>query len=127
MSEEHSIMQTELGSIHAFNMELEPVSWEKVREEIAPQGVNIETNELVDQKFVILRMKRFLSRFEGQEYAYFVVGYTSKDQELFNTVIGGGQPMEVLDTLKDQGIDQPIEFILRWYDGGRYGGYYTLE
>lgn len=127
MQDEITVKPLETGLVHNFNTDLKPMVWAKIREEIAPQGVNLETNELVDKKFTLLRMKRFTSRFEGQEYAYFVVGKDSEDGELFNTVLGGGQPIEVLDAIYNAGIENPIEFVLSWHAGGQYGGYYTLD
>lgn len=127
MTEETSIQKMNLGMAHNFDTDIKPVAWAKIREEIAPQGVKLETNELIDQKFVLLRMKRFNSKFEEQEYAYYVVGTTSDDGELFNTVIGGIQPMEVLDAIYNASLERPIEFILKRHEGGAYGQYYTLE
>jgi len=128
MADEITIQPFDTGNVHNFNTDLKPITWAKIREEIAPQGVNLETNELVDQKFILIRMKRFTSRFEGQEYAYFVVGQTLDDKELFNTVLGGGQPIEVLDAIYNAGLENPIEFVLEWHEGGgQFGGYYTLE
>ena len=127
MTEETKSIALVPKNVHSFNTDIKPVAWSKIREEIAPQGVKLETNELIDQKFVLLRMKRFASRFEEQDYAYFVVGATSKDGELFNTVIGGVQPMEVLDAIFEAKLDYPIEFVLKRHEGGNFGQYYTLE
>lgn len=127
MDDELTVQPIDTGLVHNFNTDLKPIVWAKIREEISPQGTTIETNELIDQKFILIRMKRFTSRFEKQEYAYYVVGQTLDDKELFNTVIGGGQPIEVLDAIYNAGMENPIEFILTWHDGGQYDGYYTLD
>jgi hypothetical protein len=126
-NEEVAIQPIDLGVVHTFTTDLTEFQWEKIREEIAPQGVTLETNELIDQKFTLVSMKRFTSRFPGQPYAYYVIGKTKKDNDLFNTVIGGAQPIQCLDAIYDAGIKNPIEFILSWHDGGQYGGYYTLD
>lgn len=127
MDNETQEVSTLSTQVHAFDLDLEPTAWSKIREEIAPQGIKLETTELVDQKFILQRIKRFPSSYGGQDYAYYVVGALSEDGELFNTVLGGGQPVEVLDCIIKAGYTAPIEFVLTWNEGGQYGGYYTLD
>lgn len=127
MTEEKALSLPNMGQPLTFNSELEMVSWGDIQEQIAPQGVNLETNELIDQDFTILRMKPYPSKYQGQTHVYYVVGATLPDGELFNTTLGGMHCVEVLDALMEAKPDQPIKFTLRWNEGGAHDGYYTLE
>lgn len=127
MQDELAVQEFETGKVHSFDSALDTVSWEEIREEIAPQGTHYVAEDLINQKFVLVSMKRFPSRFPEQEYAYFCIGKTSKGKELFNVVLGGGQPIQVLDAIYDAGLVSPIEFTLSKHEGGLYDGYYTLD
>lgn len=115
-----------LLSAVAFNPDLDVLDWSKLEEEILPQGEHLKTNEIIDQQFILLSMKQYVSNMNEQDYAYHVVGSMVKGKKLFNTTIGGGQPMEVLDAIHKAGILNPIKFTLRWIEGGKYGGYYIF-
>jgi len=127
MTEETKLVNINTGEVISFDGTLDTLTWSDIREEIAPQGEHLMASDLIDQRFTLISMKRFPSNFEGQEYAYFCIGQTVKRKDLFNVVLGGGQPIQVLDTLYEAGIKNPVEFVLMWHDGGQYGGYYTLE
>jgi len=111
----------------SYDMTQTPIRWGEIREKLAPQGEGIPAIDLVDHELTLLRMKQFPSRFDNQEYAYWVVFYDETDQKMVNTVLGGSACIEVFDALIEAGLEQPVLFILRWNEGGAYSGYYTLE
>lgn len=109
------------------NADKKAVPLSDVLDEIAPTGVTIEAKDLVGKTFEIVRARPFESRFPGQDYAYFLVGYIPAEDLLFNTVIGGGACIEILDLWARQGRDEPLAVTLQWIEGGKYRGYYTFE
>ncbi len=127
MAKDETTPEPRILKAHSFNQDLDVLAWKDISENIAPQGINLETKELIDQEFILHRAKQFPSRFPGQDIAYYVVGTTVKGNTLFNTVLGGGQPQEVLDAILHEGMENPVKFKLRFIEGGQYGGYYILE
>lgn len=127
MQDEITTQEFETGRVHSFDSDLDVLSWEKIREEIAPQGIHLVAEDLIAQTFTLLSIKRFPSSFDKQDYAYFCIGQTKKGKELFNVVMGGGQPVQVLDAISEANILNPVEFTLTLHEGGKYGKYYTLD
>jgi len=107
--------------------ELQPVRLKDVLEEFAPSGEKVKAESIINQEFMIVRARPFESRYPGQTHAWFVVGKFTKSGKLFNTVLGGAAVVDVLDGWARAARTQPLIVTLRWNEGGKYGGYYTLE
>lgn len=104
-----------------------PVKWSDIKAAMGLAYEPIKAADLVDQSFVILRAKPFASSFKEQGKAYFCVVQIQPDGEKRQTVLGGSAVVEVLEALAERDFDTPIEFTLKFNDGGQFSGYYTLE
>jgi len=106
---------------------LKPLKLRDILDEVAPMGERKLAEDLIGCEFEIVRARPFVSRFPTQDHAWFVVGATVPNGELFNTVLGGSAVVEILDAWSKTGRSEPLVVTLGWVQGGRYGGYYVLE
>lgn len=109
------------------DMSLPPLELKEIMEEIAPVGEQIPAEELIDKTFTIVRARPVESSYGGQTHFYFTVGQLEKEGTLFNTVLGGGAVLDVLDAWSRVRRMEPLRCTLKWNTGGKYKGYYTLE
>ncbi len=104
-----------------------PVVLGDVLKQMGMRGIPISAKELVDQTFVILRAKQFESSFATQDHAWFCLVKLEGSDDLYQTVIGGGAGVEILDAYAQSENSAPLQITLRWNEGGRFGGYYSFE
>jgi hypothetical protein len=95
-------------------------------QQLGISGPPRKAEELIDQTFTIRRARTFPSKYEGQKYAYFCV-CVDTEGELFTTILGGAACTDILDGLQQLAPNRSFVVTLRWKEGGRYEGYYTLE
>lgn len=104
-----------------------PLVWSEFAKSIGLRGTPISAKDLVGTTFDILRAKQFESSFKDQGHAWYCVVRPAETDELFSVVLGGGAVVEILDAFAKSGMIQPLRVTLGWKDGGKFGGYYTLE
>lgn len=127
MTEEQNNLPAPLDFGFSHDIDVQPMTVEKAKEELEI-GVNIiPAADLVGQKFIILSAKPFESRFEGQEFAYFCECTDLKRSEVWGVVVGGGQPVQFITDYIGKGAPAPLTVKLTEHEGGRYGKYYVLE
>lgn len=105
----------------------EPVSMKDVREQAGLPTEQIAAEDLVDRSFLILAAKPFDSSFKAQDHAYYCVIRLDGESKNVATVLGGAAVVETLDVLIRTGLNRPLQVTLRHVQGGKYGGYYTVE
>lgn len=104
-----------------------PINIADILAETGEAAELIPAENLKDKTFHIVRMNRFRSRFEAQDYAYHCVCSEVLGEDFFRTVLGGEAVIKHLNLICELGITNPIRVTLRYVEGGRYGGYYVLE
>ena len=104
-----------------------PVGVSDVKEGLGLPTVQIKAAELVDQTFIIVKARAFVSSFAKGETAYFCVCTHVDTGELFSTVLGGQGVVDFLDLYFGSGRVNPLRVTLRKVKGGRFGRYYVLE
>lgn len=147
-SEIVDLVKSAFGMIE-FDISQGSVNWAETREVIDPRGTNIKAQDLIDQTFLIKKIKPVHSSLgDGSGHFYFIVG-VDQDGQLFNTALGGQAVVEELDQmmwlnyelyqaqnednekemrrLHDLGAGAPFEITLRQKQGGRFGRYYVLD
>lgn len=105
----------------------QPLDWSQFAKQAGLRGTPIKAEELVNMTFDILRAKRQESTFEGQEHFWFCIIRPVGQDELFETVLGGGAVMEVLDAYAASGYTSPLRVTLDFKAGGKFKGYYTFK
>jgi hypothetical protein len=110
-----------------INTTLVPVRLSEILQKLGISGPRIAAEALVDHEFTITGCKAFPSAFKEHEHAYFVVAKDARTGEIFTTVLGGMAVTEILDALVAVSFNSPLTVTLRWNEGGRFQGYYTLE
>ncbi len=107
--------------------EAQPIVLADILKQMGLSGPRVPADQLVDTTFTILGAKQFASAFPGSDHAYFVVARSEATEETFTTVLGGQAVIDILDALVLAGFDQPLTVTLRWNEGGKFNGYYSLE
>lgn len=87
----------------------------------------IKAEALVGETFYIIGFSSFESQFEGQGEVYHVLCDETLKGDYFRTVLGGRAIVPILAEIAKLGLTNPIKVTLGFVDGGKYGGYYTLE
>lgn len=105
----------------------EPLDWSQFAKESHITGTPIKAEELVDMTFDILRCKKFDSEFEGQDHCWFCIVRPVGQDEVFQTTLGGGAVVEVLDMYAAKGGNRPLRVTLGMTKGGKFGKYYSFK
>ena len=87
----------------------------------------VKAETLVGETFFIIGFSSFESQYEGQGRVYHVLCDETNKGDFFRTVLGGKAIVPILDAIAEQGITNPVKVTLGFVDGGKYGGYYTIE
>lgn len=106
---------------------LEPLDWAQFAKSVGLRGTPIKAEELVGKVFDILRAKQQESSYEGQEHFWFCIVRPVGQDELFETVLGGGAVMEILDAYAKSGLMNPLRVTLDFIKGGKFKGYYQFK
>lgn len=105
----------------------EPIGISELLAQTGALSEMVKAELLKDETFFIIAMNPFESRFEGQGHAYHCICKETLDGDYFRTVLGGTAIVRHLDAICEMGLTNPIRVTLKFIDGGKYGGYYTLE
>lgn len=109
------------------NPENEPIDIGNILADTGEAAELIPAEKLKGETFYIIRMNRFKSRFQGQEYAFHCICSEIIGDDFFRTVLGGEAVVRHLNLICELGLTNPVRVTLKFLEGGRYGGYYVLE
>lgn len=104
-----------------------PIRLGDVLKEMGLTAPMVPARELIGEEFVILRGRRFTSRFSENKHAWFIIFKYPDDDEIYSTILGGDAVVELLDAWASTNRYEPLLVYLEWVNGGRYGGYYRLR
>ena len=136
-------------SPYRLDTSLQPVEWKSMREQFDPQGERVAAKELVDTTFTIVEMHPVKSTLNAELDHFYYCRCVDENGALFNTILGGGAVVEVLDSfdalraayveaeglgdtermagLRAVGAMAPLVVTLRYQRGGQFAGYYYLD
>lgn len=115
------------GNAIIAESDLQPLDWALFAKQAGLRGTPIKAEELVGKTFDIMRAKQQESAYEGQEHFWFCIVRPAGQDELFETVLGGGAVMEILDAYAKSGVKNPLRVTLDFVKGGRFKGYYQFK
>lgn len=105
----------------------EPIDWSQFAKAAGLRGTPIDAQDLVGKTFDILRAKKQESSFEGQDHFWFCIVRPVDTDENYETVLGGGAVIEVLDAYAKSGLNNPLRVTLDFVKGGKFKGYYQFR
>ena len=113
------MIETEIG-ITKIDLTMEPVPIGDILDELMPQGLQANIEDIVDQEIVIHSVRLFVGSYGP---AAFVV-FTDDNGELFNFIVG---QKIVLPKLLAAMERLPVSATIKRHEGGQFGYYYDIE
>jgi hypothetical protein len=104
-----------------------PMDLAEANEEYELEHVHVKAEDLKGKTFIILGAKPFQSAQFPNSNPFFCLCTDDKRSELFTTTLGGEAVTKLLSRYVAAGGTRPLRVTLVWNEGGRYGGYYTLQ
>lgn len=126
MSEEQEI-PANLEPDFTADRQAEPQTLKDVMKDNPLFSELVKAESLKGETFYIIGFSSFESAYEGQELVYHVICDETGKGDYFRTILGGKAIVPILSEIAKQGITTPIKVTLGFVDGGKYGGYYTIE
>lgn len=112
---------------HEINPKKKPMTLQELGKEFDLGPTPVKAEDIINVPISITKWDRFPSSQPNQEYAYFVTATEVETGEVLTVVIGGKQPIELLDTLTEQKVDRAVLVTLIKVEGGNHGWYYILR
>ena len=100
-----------------------------IKEELGIEHPHLKASEIEGQPFILIGVKEFPSSYSNQKHnPLFCTCVWPGTDETFTTVIGGEQPVNLINALMATGQVTPPICTLVFHEGsGKHDGYYTLE
>ena len=113
------LIETEIG-ISKIDLTMEPVPIGDILDELMPQGLQANIEDIVDQEIVIHSVRLFVGSYGP---AAFVV-FTDDNGELFNFIVGQKIVLPKLLAVIEK---LPVSATIKRHEGGQFGYYYDIE
>lgn len=126
MNEKKAVVKVQASQI-VTDPEAQPITYSQIAQELGLSGPLVSARELIGHTLTIVRAKPFESTYEAQGHAWFCVVHVDGSDDFNTVVLGGGAIKEILDAYSMTSDMRPLQFVLTWVEGGKYGGYYSLE
>lgn len=127
MSKNSDDLPAVIGDEWLPDPEAKPKSLAEINEQYGIEAPHQKAEDLVDETFAIMGLRRIASDMGLRGYYYFATCADPKSGEVFTTALGGTVLLDKLDALIQAGVAEPTIVTLRYRERGSDNSYYFFE